>query len=173
MLNFQDIPQYTKMSHYSVNVGWNYLLFKINKDIESDLCPLNLCPDYQRGHVWTEAQQIAYVEFKLRGGPTVDIIHFNCPGWMGDFKGPYELVDGLQRITAAMKFLKNELIVFEEYIRSDYRGSVPSEIEFIFAVNNLETRKEILTWYLELNTGGVVHSDKEISKVKYLLSKER
>ena len=39
-----------------------------------------------------------------------------------------------------------------------------------FNVNNLQTREELLTWYLEMNTGGTPHSDEEIERVKGLLA---
>ena len=31
---------------------------------------LQFNPDFQRGHVWTEGQQIAFMEFLLKGGKT-------------------------------------------------------------------------------------------------------
>ena len=39
-------------------------------------------------------------------------------------------------------------------------------------IATLKTRKEVLQWYLDFNTGGVIHTDKEINKVKDLLRKE-
>ena len=39
-------------------------------------------------------------------------------------------------------------------------------------INNLQTRKEVLQWYIELNSGGTVHTDAEIDRVKKLLRKE-
>jgi len=36
-------------------------------------------------------------------------------------------------------------------------------------VNNLKTRKEVLQWYIEFNSGGTVHTDAEIQRVKKLL----
>jgi len=35
-----------------------------------------------------------------------------------------------------------------------------------------KTRAEVLTWYLQINAGGVVHSDEEIERVKELLKEE-
>jgi len=65
-MKYSDIPQISS-AHYSVSVAWEYL-----EDWLAEFCgggiAVDLDPDYQRGHVWTEEQQIAYVEFKLRGG---------------------------------------------------------------------------------------------------------
>jgi hypothetical protein len=40
-------------------------------------------------------------------------------------------------------------------------------------VNNLQTRKEVLTWHLQTNDGGVVHSAEELERVRGLLAKEQ
>jgi hypothetical protein len=36
-----------------------------------------------------------------------------------------------------------------------------------------KTRAEVLQWYLDLNTGGVVHTDEEIAKVERMLEAEK
>ena len=36
-------------------------------------------------------------------------------------------------------------------------------------INNLKTKKEVLTWYLEMNTGGTVHTDDELDRVRKML----
>jgi hypothetical protein len=136
---------------------------------------LDLNPDFQRGHVWSEEKQISYVEFCLRGGQSARDILFNHPNWQGSYIGQMVLVDGKQRLEAVRKFLRNELPVFGHTI-DEYEDKVimlrSSNANFIFKVNNLKTRKEVLQWYLDINTGGVVHTEKEIEKVKKLLEKE-
>lgn len=47
---------------------------------------------------------------------------------------------------------------------------VMSGPSFHFHVNDLKTRGEILQWYLDLNTGGTVHTEGELSKVKELIT---
>jgi len=39
-------------------------------------------------------------------------------------------------------------------------------------INDLPTRKDVLQWYLQMNTGGTVHTEEEINRVKMLLEKE-
>jgi len=39
-------------------------------------------------------------------------------------------------------------------------------------VNDLQTRAEVLQWYIDFNSGGVVHTAEEIARVKALLEKE-
>ena len=175
-MNLKDIPQMTNAGNYQVNVDWRYLLSWVDKhmQIERGSAILDLNPDFQRGHVWNAKQQRKYIEYKMKNGPGANIIYFNCVGWMDDFRGPFVIVDGLQRLTAVTKFMKNKLHVFKErFIHSDFIGlmRLMRGCEFIINVNNLKTRKEVLTWYLEMNSGGTPHTKKELNKVKELLEK--
>jgi uncharacterized protein with ParB-like and HNH nuclease domain len=167
-MNYKDIPQLTRCGNYQINVALNYLPTLLDDYKQDDL---QLEPDFQRGHVWDEEKQIRYIEFLLRGGNTNNVIYFNCPGWMGDFKGDFVLVDGLQRITACLKFLEGKLKVFGHY-KHEIEGKLDRDVQLIININNLKTRKEVLQWYLDMNSGGVVHTTEELDKVKQLLSKE-
>lgn len=169
-MRFRDIPQFPRAG-YSVHVGWDYLEEHIDR-ARGDAGPLVMCPDYQRGHVWTEAQQIAFVEYGLMGGESSMTITTNCPGWGRDYRGPYELVDGLQRVTAVLRFLRNEVPAFGS-LRSEFedRMSLVST-RFEWRVLSLPTRAEVLRLYLLMNSGGVVHSPEEIARVRALLDKE-
>lgn len=175
MTRFQDIPQFTRPCFYKINVGWAYL----EKHLEDWLYPtagaaLDLDPDFQRAHVWTAAQQTKYVEFMLRGGHSAKELLFNCTGWNDDYRGPFVIVDGKQRLEAVRKFLRNELPIFGENRYQDYTDKLRlSHTDFIMEVNNLETREQVLTWYLETNTGGTPHTEAEIKRVKKLLSAEK
>jgi hypothetical protein len=138
---------------------------------------LDLDPDFQRGHVWTEQKQIEFVEYCLKGGAGSRDIYFNHPGWNTHYKGLMTLVDGKQRLESVRKFLRNELPIFDGHCLNDFdkpkRMLRISDAYLNFHVNNLKTRKELLQWYLEINTGGVVHTDEEINKVRDLLEKEQ
>lgn len=163
----REIPQFPH-SGYFVHISWDYLIRHIEHESEVGLV---LEPDYQRGHVWSEAQQIAYVEYGLMGGESGMVITTNCPGWMVDFRGPYELVDGLQRVSAVLRFLNNEIPAFGHKL-ADYRDKLSSmRPRFEWRVFSLPTRAEVLQLYLLMNSGGVVHSPKELQRVKRLLQK--
>jgi uncharacterized protein with ParB-like and HNH nuclease domain len=168
-MKFREIPQYTSAGSYQVNMPLIYAVEWIEREIKEENLQLN--PDFQRGHVWTEEQQIKYIEYLLKGGKSARIIYFNHPGWLGSFKGDFVCVDGLQRITAVMKFIKNEVPAFGTYYK-DFEDKIPIDVDLLFNVNNLKTRKEVLQWYIEFNSGGTIHTDDEINKVKKLLEEE-
>lgn len=165
---FQSIPQFTRPANYQVDVFWKYVEDWITKyDLEIDIDP-----DFQRGHVWIEEQQVRYVEFILRGGASSRDIYWNCSSWMDKFDTPVELVDGKQRIEAVRRFLRSEIKAFGYYYK-EYKDSLPLNASFRFHVNNLKTRADVLQWYLDLNDGGVVHTKEELLKVRKLLKAER
>ncbi len=171
-MDFKDIPQYTRDGNYRINVPWDYLEESIKSYQERDPA-LDLDPDFQRGHVWKESQQKAFVQHILSGGVGSKEIRFNCAGWMKDFRGPFVIVDGKQRLEAARKFLRNELRVFGYYFK-EFTGKFRTiRTDFLFNINDLRTREEVLQWYLDINTGGVVHTPEEIWKVRDLLALER
>jgi len=173
-MRFKDIKRFTGFPNYRVNISWHYLEDHLHHSCieNTGTARLDLDPDFQRAHVWTTEQYISYVEFKLKRGSGADVILLNCVGWMNDFRGPYVLVDGKQRIEAVRKFLRSEIPAFGCYYK-DYEDKLnPSDPDFIFAVNNLKTKKEVLQWYLEINTGGVVHTKEELDRVRELLKNE-
>lgn len=178
MPRFEDIKPFTRDANYRVNVSWKYLEEWID-DHKNLLTNINLDPDFQRAHVWDEKKQIAYVEYRLRKGMSGKEIYWNHPTW-GRFtkaqkgeKLELVLVDGKQRIEAVRKFMRNELKVFGYYI-NEYSDKIPLlGVDFIMCVNDLPTRAQVLQWYIEMNSGGVVHTEEEIDKVKALLEAEQ
>lgn len=134
-----------------------------------------MSPDFQRGHVWTMEQRVAYVEAKLSGGipHQTDVIRFNHPGWQASYEGQMVCVDGLQRLTTALMFLRDEVPVFGGHVCGQIGGGhIPDIVSFRFIINNLRTRAAVLQWYLELNSGGTPHSRDEIARVVALYEAE-
>lgn len=168
---FRAIPQFPR-AHYEATLFWGRIDRSL-ADMQSEvLAPFVMEPDYQRGHVWSEAQQTAFVEYGLMGGESSMVLTSNCPGWEDDWRGPWELVDGLQRLTAVLRFVRGEIPAFgyrvAEYVdRLNQCGPY-----FRLRVCNLPTRAEVLKLYLLMNSGGVVHSPEEIARVRGLLEKE-
>lgn len=173
-MTWKEIPQFMSRGNYAVDFPLEYLVKHIEKEQEESHLQLN--PDFQRGHVWTKEQQQAYIEFILRGGTSGKDIYFNCPSWHRSVPtgayNDYVCVDGLQRITAIQKFVHNELEVFGQYY-SDFGGKSPISLTIKVHVNDLKTKADVLRWYLEMNTGGTIHTKSEIQRVTELLKKEQ
>ena len=167
-MKFIDIPRFTRPGSYQVNMPLNYFVKWIKKNQEE--CGLELNPDFQRGHVWTEKQQIVYIEFLLRYGKSNRVIYFNCPNWsVGGRDGEFVCVDGLQRTTAIIRFINNEIPAFGCYYK-DFEDRLPMEIDVLVNVNELKTKEEVLKWYIEMNDGGTPHTKEEIDKVRAMLN---
>src|SRR5687767_5542341 len=114
---FQDIPLFIIDGSWECDFEIQYLHEWIKRHKEQYGSELNLSPNFQRAHVWTEQQQISWLEFFLRGGKTGRVIYLNKPDWQGIRKykkGQYNdfvVVDGKQRIEATRRFLDNEIQV--------------------------------------------------------------
>lgn len=140
---------------------------------EEEALGLQLNPDFQRGHVWTKEQQIAYIEFLLRDGRSGRDIYLNCPSWRSEVpQGAYNdfvCVDGLQRLTAVIRFIQNEIPAFSTLFK-DFEG--PKSLldnTLHINVNSLPTKADVLEWYLEMNSGGTPHTKSEITRVSAML----
>lgn len=171
-MKFRDIPQFTRQGSYQVDVHLNYFKSAIDRYVEEEGLQLN--PDFQRGHVWTEEQQIKYIEYLLRGGKSGNIVYLNNPSWhiTQDGWNEFVCVDGLQRLTAIYRFVSDEIKVFDT-LYSEFEDS-PRMINATIKINinDLRTRQEVLQWYLEMNSGGTVHTNDELNRVRDLLIKE-
>lgn len=173
-MRFSDIEQFIRSGSYEIDVSLDHLQRTLGSWKEDYGLELN--PDFQRGHVWTEDQQIAYVEFLLKGGVTAKVIYFNSPAFggykkKGDLDDTILCVDGLQRLTACLRFLKNEIKVFNHYFK-EFEGSPRTMQGLKFNVNCLQNRADVLKWYIQFNEGGTVHTKEEIDRVKELLRLE-
>jgi hypothetical protein len=169
---FQDIPQFPSWGAYQIDVAWNQVEFHLG-DLAKSL-NVDLSPDFQRGHVWTREQQISFVEFVLSGGKSGRDILWNCPSWHkpSNDKDTIVLVDGKQRLQAVREFMADRLPAFGSLHREfggRLRGTM---VRFSWHVNDLPTKRDVLEWYLALNSGGTVHTDDELNRVRGMLNAE-
>lgn len=170
MPKFADIPKLPR-AHYEVTVEWRGLERSIK---ESALMEgLDLDPPFQRAHVWTKAQQTAYIEYQLQGGEVGKNLTFNCPGWGGRIDiGKYVIVDGKQRLEAVRAFMRDEVPVFGHRF-SEFTDSLRlTHASFNWRICTLEAEAEILRLYLNINAGGTPHTKAELDKVRRMLAKE-
>ena len=169
---FQDVPRFTRDGTYQVDYDFKHLVNALDELEKNHGLQLN--PKFQRGHVWTREQQIAWLEFFLRGGRSGRILYFNKPDWNVSVpEGAYNdfvCVDGLQRITAIRAFMNGEIPAFGSYINefTDQMSIVRDSIKM--NVNDLKSEKEVLQWYVDMNAGGTPHTTKEIERVKQMIA---
>ena len=170
MPRLRCIPQFPR-SAYEVSVGWRYLEGHLEEWNTDGM--LRLDPDFQRGHVWTKEQQIAYVEYILRGGDVSRRIVFNSKDWDKLQSNQIELLDGKQRLEAALGFMRDEVPAFG-YTRSEYADDLRFvDCRFQFQVVSLDTRAEVLDLYLKINAGGTPHTPEELDRVRAMLTQEQ
>jgi hypothetical protein len=155
---------------YEVDVAWTALERTIAHHVDDE--GLDLSPDFQRGHVWTLEQRSAYVEYILRGGEGGKLLSFNRSGWLGSGPdGPYQIIDGLQRLTTAQMFMRDEVPAFGRLL-SKFVGRLRMHVGFKWRIYELPTRADVLRYYLQLNAGGTPHPAEEIARVRGLLEAE-
>ena len=149
--------------------------------IQDDMAQANgtfeLEPDFQRGHVWTDEQRVAYVEAVIRKTAPTRLL-FNCPGWSrnsrpsGDIPdNTFQCIDGLQRLTSMRQFLAGKFTVFGGESVETLKGS-PFDLgryRLQMAVYEFNMRADLLQFYIDLNAGGTVHAQTEIDRVRSLI----
>lgn len=178
MPRLQDIPKLPQ-ARYAIDMPWRGLEDQMTrwgetwKEGGKVYGGIDLDPDYQRAHVWSREQQIAYVEYTLMGGEVGQRITWNNPTWNGSWKAPTELVDGKQRLEAVRAFLRDEVPAFGHVLSEYEDGLAPFDPTFKFQVCCLKTREEILQLYLNINAGGTPHTREELERVRRLLKEER
>lgn len=173
MPKFADIKSFS-IANYRVNVSWGYLDKWLGEQVQDGAIGVDLDPDFQRGHVWTEDKQIAYVEYRLREGMSARDLYWNHKSWGREYDREHKLVlvDGKQRLEAVRLFMNNKIPAFGALL-DEYTDKLRVvTVDFIMCVNDLKTRAEVLQWYLDLNSGGVIHTNDELDKVRELLSQE-
>jgi len=129
---------------------------------------IDLTPEYQRGNVWTNEQEVALIDSIFKN---VDIGKFTI------IRLPYksnsdlnEMLDGKQRLTALMRF-------FED--RFTYQGKVFSEMTLrerghfkryhikYGEIQNL-TEEQKLRFFLHLNTSGTPMDPEHLARVEMM-----
>lgn len=149
---------------------------------DADLRQLGGClevnPDFQRGHVWTAMQRTKFVEALIRGQAEARIL-FNCPGYSGGSRASGDIaahtmqcIDGLQRLTCLIDYAAGKVPVFGGLNVADFAQS-PFDAKRLRArirVYELPSRADLLRFYLQLNTGGTVHTAEELDRVRGLLN---
>lgn len=136
-------------------------------------------PDFQRGRVWSRDKKIAFIEAIAKGviPKSLLTITLNCPDYndfwdgVGDLSG-FCIIDGLQRVTALEEFYEGKFKIFGD--RFSYHDFDSSKFSFgrvyiTMRIFSFCWKRDLLEYYIAINSGGVVHSEEEINRVQKML----
>lgn len=101
---------------------------------------LELKPDFQRNEVWSRAAQIMLIDTIIKGIPIPKIY---IKSIMNNGNTYRVVIDGQQRLTAILKFVKNKLRLSKPY-SGDYEGCLFSDLPD-------EVQNEILRYKIDIN----------------------
>lgn len=141
---------------------------------------LELDPEFQRGHVWTQEQQIAFIEGIVRGsiGSSGLTVTMNCPDYGGNPKAKDSdldkmvCVDGLQRLTAIQHYLENRFKIFQQIdggVSVDYFDHTAFSFKSLYIriqIHTMQNLNDVLHYYVAVNDGGTPHSKEELNRIK-------
>jgi len=165
----RDIQDKVPRCTYHVNIGIGHLVDAL------DQYHVNLNPDYQRDHVWTPEQKRLFVGAMLENSRAIPPFWFN---WTNkEFKhSDSEIVDGKQRLNALVDWLRGKIkakcpcgveVHYNDLTEIDHRN-ISSGVLMDWNFVDLD-QKEVMEFYLRLNSGGTIHTEQELNKVKDLL----
>lgn len=137
------------------------------------LYKVDLNPEYQRGHVWTEKQESLFVGAFLENPRGIPPFWFN---WTNNKKS-CEVVDGKQRLKACQRWLNGEIdAIAPNGIIVRYADLGKVDLTRLRTMHTLEwhfvdlDRGSVMKFYLRLNSGGTIHTQEELDKVRSLVA---
>lgn len=137
---------------------------------------LELEQEDQHNHGWSLAQQVVFIERLLRGKLSDEerLLRFNCPHWDGecpsDLPHRMQIVDGAQRLAAIRRFLCGEVRAFGMSV-GDFNGTRydirrTDSVSLRLAIHALPWRRDLLQFYLDINSGRTPQRDVVIARVR-------
>ncbi|MEA2098921.1 MAG: DUF262 domain-containing protein [Campylobacterota bacterium] len=119
-------------------------------------------PEFQRDNKkWTKKMQVSFVENLILGCPTSILLYTTSkrefPEW--------QILDGLQRLTAFNLFVNNKLKVFGEYFFKDISHELNDIPKLELKMYRFDTEKEAVEFYISMNEN-ITHSKADIKKAR-------
>lgn len=118
---------------------------------KTDADKIILDPNYQRREVWKNDKKIAFIESLYMNIMIPPIYVVEIPGDDVLSENQYEVVDGKQRLSTIISFIKNEFKLqekFLEYYGDLYSGKNFSEIKDLFPEETNEMLSSVLDIYV-------------------------
>ena len=177
MVNIDEVILPIPRAHDVYTVFWNRIERTLS-DYRDDY-GLNLTPAFQRGHVWSHEQQTHYIENTIRGlvSDSQRTIIFTSAEWdgkgiIGDLDRTVMCVDGLQRLTAVREFMNGEIHPFGLSL-SDLTDTKYDPSRTLYSLHfqmfSFKHTRDLLQYYIGINSGGTPHTVEEIQRVKSML----
>lgn len=188
-MNLPEIINQVKHYH-STNLSMDIRHLKDYFKDYGEIGDVLFCPEFQRGNIWTEQQQIAFVENLIRGCQLNNVIYLNDlfmanPNVIQNaderLKNKVIVVDGLQRLTAIFAFIDGKIKLFDnqvsyqdilQYEDKSFMRNIFNKSLIVLKIINIANYAELLEFYINFNSGGTVHDTKEIERIKKMLSDE-
>src|SRR5258708_2883969 len=138
---------------------------------------LDLSPDFQRNHVWTDEESSYLIDTILHGLPFPEIyLRTITKNDEGETK--FQVVDGQQRIRAILLFASNQLELTGEELASRHRGKNFKQLskeakqrfwEYLIVVRDLgqSSDGEIRDIFRRLNIHSVQLNDQELRNARF------
>lgn len=142
-------------------------------DIERELAhnSTDMSPPYQRGSVWSQAQQERFMGHLLQGGEVLPIIFHRVPE-----SGHAEVLDGKQRLEACLAWLRSAVpallddgrLVYVDDLQTRQAHSGQGTAVAGLSRVNLRFRYVNLPWdqrvrfYVRLNSAGTPHTQEQL-----------
>lgn len=99
-----------------------YSFFDLKRQIE-EFNEIDMTPEFQRGYVWTPAQQSELIESILMGIP-LPLFYFAA-----EKSGKVSVVDGIQRINAVLHYMNDEFFITKSKYLKHISGKKFSQLE--------------------------------------------
>lgn len=140
----------------------------------NDTDRLELSPEFQRNEVWSKAAQIMLIDTILRGIPIPKIY---IKSIVKDEKTYRVVIDGQQRLTAILKFIKGEIVLDKPY-NGPYLGKAFNDLpedthnnflRYKIDINEIfnPTEEEIRDLYSRVNKYTVQLNKQELRKADF------
>lgn len=135
---------------------------------------VDMNPDYQRGYVWTQEQQEKFVGAMLESPESISPIILN---FVGKQRMSSEVVDGKQRLRACLRWVRGKIqakcpcgisVWYSDLGEVDHR-KVRMMITLRCKWVTLP-RSEVMKYYIRLNSGGTLHTEKDLEKVRRMIA---
>ena len=131
-------------------------------------------PDYQRDYVWTLEDKQRLIESVMLERNIDSFIFVKYP--FEKYKGRNEILDGKQRLNALVEFYTSQYPYkgrFYHQLSARDRNRFESlRITYGQMDGERMSRAELLSMFLETNTGGVPQTEEHLEKVRTLLEAE-